>query len=150
MSRLRSLLWYWLPVVAWMAAIMALSSQSSLPLRENPATGEVIRTTYTLAKLAHVVEYGGLALLLMRALTQSGGGLALTFRVAAVWAVIAATAFGACDELRQSLVPHREPRATDVLIDGASACAAVLLLGGLRSARKLVAPERRAAQTVPD
>ncbi len=129
MSRLGALAWAWLPVLLWMALILGLSGQSNLPARQNPATGEVIRSTYTLAKLAHVVEYGVLALLFLRATTMPRGGLGLSFQTAAVVTVAAATLFGAIDELRQSLVPNREPRIGDVLIDGAGALAAVCAVG---------------------
>src|SRR3712207_1649192 len=108
MSRLGALAWAWLPVLLWMALILGLSGQSNLPARQNPATGEVIRSTYTLAKLAHVVEYGVLGLLLLRATMLSGGGPGLRFASAAVWTVAATTLFGGLDELRQSLVPNRE------------------------------------------
>ncbi|MDP8924858.1 MAG: VanZ family protein, partial [Chloroflexota bacterium] len=94
MSRLRALAWAWLPVLAWMAMILTLSSQSSLPARENPVTGEAIRSTYTLAKTAHVIEYSVLGLLILRAVTSPAGGVGLGFAGAALWAVIAATVFG--------------------------------------------------------
>jgi VanZ family protein len=111
-----------------MALILGLSGRSDFPSRTNPATGEVISTTYTLAKTAHVVEYGVLGSLLLRAATASGGGLALAPTRAAIWVVGAATAFGIGDELRQSLVPTREPRVSDVAIDALSASAAVALM----------------------
>ena len=117
--------WYWLPVLIWMVGILALSSRSEYTVRTNPTTGEAVRPTYAMSKTAHVVEYGVLALLLFRATTAAGGGLAVPPRRAAVWVVVAATAFGLGDELRQSFVPNREPRLTDVGIDGLSALAAV-------------------------
>ena len=135
MSRLRAVAWTWLPVLLWIALILTLSGQSNLPARQNPATGEVIRSTYTVAKLAHVVEYGVLALLLLRATTMPRGGLGLRFGTAAISTVVAATLFGAVDELRQSLVPNREPRLGDVLIDGASALAAVCVASVARQVR---------------
>ncbi len=135
MSRLGARAWAWLPVLVWMALILSLSGQSSLPARQNPATGEVIRSTYTLAKLAHVVEYGVLGLLILRAATSPLGGVRLRFMAAALWTVAAATLFGALDELWQSLVPNREPRLGDVLIDGASALAAVCLASVARRLR---------------
>lgn len=122
------LAWYWLPVLLWMALILGLSGRSEFPPRTNPATGEVIPTTYTVAKIAHVVEYGVLGALLLRAATASGGGLGLAPARAAVWVVLAATAFGIGDELRQSFVPNREPRLADVAIDGLSALSAVVLI----------------------
>ena len=150
MSRLGALASAWLPVLVWMAVILTLSGQSNLPARQNPATGEVIRSTYTLAKLAHVVEYGVLGLLILRAMTTPLGGLGLSFASAARWTVAAATLFGAADELRQSLVPNREPSVGDVLIDGASALTAACLVGVIRRLRAGWSPPRRAHQPVGD
>ena len=135
MSRLGALVWAWLPVLVWMALILGLSGQANLPARQNPATGEVIRSTYTLAKLAHVVEYGVLGLLLLRATMLPSGGPGLRFASAAAWTVVAATLFGGVDELRQSLVPNREPRLGDVLLDGASALGAVCAVAVARCVR---------------
>lgn len=146
MSRLGAVAWAWLPVLLWMALILTLSGQSSLPARQNPATGEVIRSTYTLAKAAHVVEYSVLGLLILRAMTSPAGGLGLGFGSAALWAVAAATAFGAGDELRQSFVPNREPSFGDVAIDGASALAAVCVVGVVRRLRRGVGLQRRTHQ----
>lgn len=148
MSRLGSVAWAWLPVLAWMALILTLSSQSNVPARENPVTGEVIRSTYTLAKLAHVVEYAVLALLLLRATTSPLGGIRLGFVVAALWSIVAATLFGAADELRQSFVPNREPSFGDVLIDGASALAAVCVASVARRLRAGLGILRRTTRPV--
>ena len=156
MSRLGALVWAWLPVLVWMALILGLSGQANLPARQNPATGEVIRSTYTVAKLAHVVEYGMLAVLLLRAMSMPRGGLGLRFGTAAIWTVSAATMVGAVDELRQSLVPNREPRLGDVLIDGAGALAGVCAVGIARRvhlmrgvARTPLRPGRRPAAPSP-
>lgn len=117
-------LWYWLPVLIWMALILSMSGQSDLPVRQNPRTGEVIKTTFTMAKIAHVVEYGVLALLLCRALAGSLAALRAAPAVVAIVAALAATAFGVADEWWQSFTPTREPRATDVLLDGTAAVVA--------------------------
>jgi VanZ family protein len=122
------LAWYWLPVIAWMALILTLSGLSGLPARTNPTTGEVIRSTYTTAKIAHVAEYGVLGALLLRATTAAGGGLALAPMRAALWSVAAAAAFGMGDEVRQSFVPNRNPRLEDALLDAVSALASVTLV----------------------
>ena len=127
MPRIARLLWTWLPVLLWMALILWLSGRSDLPVRTNPQTGETIRTTFAAAKLAHVFEYGVLALLLLRALTGTGGGLRLPLAPAIVVAVLVAGVFGVLDELRQSLVPNREPRLTDVALDSSAALGASLL-----------------------
>ena len=137
MVRWRSFAAAWLPVLLWMALILTLSARSDFPAQSNPVTGETIRSTYALAKTAHVVEYRVLGGLLYRAARAPGGGLALPPARAAAWSVIAAATLGAADELRQSLVPNRSPRLSDVLIDGASALAmaAVLLARNRRRLR---------------
>jgi VanZ family protein len=116
---------YWLPVILWMLLILFLSGRSDFGRQPNPVTGEPVRTTFTLAKMLHLVEYGVLAAVLFRATTAAGGGVGLRPGRAAVWVVLIATAFGAADELRQSFVPAREPRLADVAIDG---CGAVLAM----------------------
>lgn len=134
-SRLGRLLWAWLPVLLWMAAILWMSSRSDLPVRSNPQTGETIRTTFAAAKLAHVFEYSVLALLLMRAFVTTGGGLHLPMPAAVVVTVLGAGIFGGLDELRQSFVPTREPRLTDVALDTAAALGACLAVAGWRRYR---------------
>jgi hypothetical protein len=122
------LAWYWLPVLVWMALILVLSGRSDLPVRSNPATGEVAGTTYWTAKAAHVLEYAVLGGLIFRAATARGGGIALAPLRVTVWVVAAATVFGMVDELRQSFVPGREPRLSDVVLDGASALGMVTVV----------------------
>lgn len=139
--------WAWLPVLAWMALILWLSSRSDVPVRTNPQTGETIRTTFTLAKIAHVVEYGVLALLLLRATISEFGGLTLSFRAATVVAVAACALFGGLDEFWQSWTPNREPRLTDVALDTVAALAACLAVAGWRRGR---AQARRPAATLAD
>ncbi|MGE3912747.1 MAG: VanZ family protein [Chloroflexota bacterium] len=136
MARIASLSWAWLPVLLWMALIFSLSSRSDLPVRTNPQTGETIRTTFTLAKIGHVVEYGTLGLLLLRALMSSAGGLQVQFITAAVATVLMAALFGAMDEFRQSQVPNREPRLTDIALDTVSALGACLVVAGWRRVRR--------------
>jgi VanZ family protein len=123
-----------------MALILSLSSQSDLPARTNPQTGETIRSTFAAAKLAHVVEYAVLGPLLLRALTLRAGGMRLSLGLAIGLAVVGAGLFGCVDEVRQSFVPRREPSLADVVLDTASAAAATLLAAGWlrwRSARGL-------------
>jgi VanZ family protein len=110
-----------------MALILSLSSQSDLPARTNPQTGETIRATFAAAKLFHGFEYSVLALLVLRALTTPKGGVRLALRTAIVVAVVVSGLFGGLDELRQSFVPRREPRLADIAIDTASALGACLL-----------------------
>jgi hypothetical protein len=124
-ARLAPLTATWLPVLLWMVVILFLSGQSEIPPRTNPATGETVRATYTAAKLAHILEYGVLGALLLRALRSTTGGLGLAPTRGALWSVLAAAAFGAADELWQAFVPNRSPSVIDVVIDGTSALACV-------------------------
>ena len=102
-----------------MGLIFFLSSRGELglPLRGH----DLIRDA--LAKLAHVIEYGGLALLTRCVLRQCGAGS----RWSSVAAVLFAALFGASDEWHQTFVPGREARATDVMIDAAGAALAMWL-----------------------
>jgi VanZ family protein len=108
-----------------MFVIIGLSSQSDLPTRTDPATGERIGTTYSLAKAWHVFEYAVLGLLLFRATHSSGGGLRLRPAHAALLSIGACLAFAGLDELRQSFVPRREASIYDVALDVLAASAAV-------------------------
>jgi VanZ family protein len=76
-------------------------------------------------KMGHVVEYGILAALWLRALAPGR-----TPGRAAVWAVALATAYAAFDEVRQAFAPNRSPAVADVLLDGAAAWLAVACLQG--------------------
>jgi VanZ family protein len=137
MARFPGLLWSWAPVLIWMATILALSSQSDVPVRTNPQTGETIRTTFAAAKLAHIIEYGVLALLLLRALMSDTGGVRLSLGVAVAVAVILSGLFGGLDELRQSFVPRREPSLVDIVLDTGAALVAVVIVAAWLRYRRL-------------
>jgi hypothetical protein len=134
----RRLVLFWLPIVLWMLIIMGLSSQSNLPARTDPTTGERIGPTYSAAKVWHVVEYSVLALLVFRALHTSGGGIGLRPTSAAALAVITCLAFAGMDELRQSFVPKREASIFDVVLDTVAASIAVVVCVLWRQSRARV------------
>lgn len=145
MIRRRAVLWYWLPVVIWMVMILTLSSQSTLPKKNDPITGEPLPQMYPVAKAWHVFEYTVLSLLLFRALQNQAGGVGLTPLRAAVTASAICLLFGGLDEVRQSFVPKREATALDVAIDAAAAAAAAFLTAGwihLRPGRSRLPPPR--------
>ncbi|MDX6768977.1 MAG: VanZ family protein [Elusimicrobiota bacterium] len=100
----------WGPVVAWCALIFVFSSV--------PDLNSGLAYDYPLRKVAHMVEYGVLALLVRRA----GAGNAAAF----VFSVL----YAASDEWHQSFVPGRAGAASDVFIDGAGALTA-LVAGGI-------------------
>jgi VanZ family protein len=94
----------WLPPLVYLAAIFYFSSQS------NPFP-EVREHVWD--KLLHLLEYGGLAGLLCRALL--GEGQSSVTAIAA--AVFLAAAYGATDEYHQSLVPLRNADLQDWFVD---------------------------------
>jgi len=104
----------WLPPLLYMAAIFFLSSES------DPAPQVTARVW---DKALHCVEYGGLALLLCRALLGEGIGWA----AALVVALVATSAYGASDEWHQSFTPGRSSDVRDWMAD--SLGAAIGLVG---------------------
>ena len=132
----------WFVAIIWMAIIFVLSSQSGVD------TGSG-RLRFGADKIAHLVVFGILGLLVANALTA--GGLRTrrfwwTFVVCALYAVV--------DETHQAFVPGRGPSVLDVFIDmaGTSAGYALFaLLSGSRFAQRAVARRRRPAprRTVP-
>lgn len=109
---------YWLPTIFWMAIIFTLSSFPTVK------TTTVGWQDFMLKKMAHFVEYFILATLLQFSLTKtsslSHGKMLLT---SFILAVIYATS----DEYHQSLVPGREPRVRDIVIDSLGALTSVFL-----------------------
>jgi VanZ family protein len=100
----------WLPPLAYMALIYYLSSQSD-PVPQV--------TSVVWDKLLHLVEYGGLAVLLARALVGEG----LTAGVTLVAAILLTSAYGATDEAHQSKVPQRQADVRDWIVDCVGAAA---------------------------
>lgn len=109
------LLRLWVPPLAWMALIFALSSR---PL---PAEAERVPDW-----ISHPLAYAALCLLFGRALA---GGREVSGREALL-AVALSTGYGATDEWHQSHVPGRHAEAPDVAKDLAGAAGAALVLRG--------------------
>ena len=106
----------WGPVWAMMALIFVLSSMSELP----PAPGDVDDS------VAHALEYGVLAVLLVRGLI---GALWRGISIWAAWiAVLLATLYGVTDEVHQRFVPGRTAEVTDLIADALGATVAVGLI----------------------
>ncbi len=99
----------WLPAVAWMALIFALSS--------GPSGAERLPRWWLfpgIDKLGHLFEYMVLALLLRRPLQ----GTALEAAAGHAGAVILVTSlYGATDELHQYFVPSRSMELSDWIFD---------------------------------
>ncbi len=106
-SRRLRVLWLWLPVILWCSAIFYLSNVPDLHITRD-------WWDYPLRKVAHMVEFAILALLLVRALSGSTSWprkrvfwAAFFFSVLYAWS----------DEFHQSFVPGRVMSMKDVLID---------------------------------
>lgn len=92
-----------------MVAIFGLSSQSEI------GPPEVIGD-----KVAHLIAYGLLAALLVRALARADWRR-ISARVV-TGAIVVATVYGAIDEWHQSFVPGRTPEVADLVADFMGAC----------------------------
>lgn len=139
----------WVPPVAWMAVMAALSSGwfssghtegavASLLAWVAPwlAPADVAFLHGALRKGAHLAEYAILALLWLRALARDtalprGTAAVATFAICVSWAIL--------DEVHQSFVPTRTASARDVAIDAAGSLLALALVrrDWLRTAQAL-------------
>jgi len=118
---LKSLLTRWLPVLLWMGLIFFLSSRSHLPRYPHHLID------FLLKKVAHLLEYGVLAVLLHRGVGNEGGWRAL----------LIGGLYAASDEFHQSFVPGRNAELLDLAFD---------ILGvvlGLYMARTVISPKGR-------
>ncbi|NLE44853.1 MAG: VanZ family protein [Chloroflexi bacterium] len=107
----------WLLAAAWMAMIFILSSRPQLPELERDWLDLVVK------KLGHMVGYGVLAWLYMRALGSSERGGRRTRLVS--W--LLAVAYALTDEYHQTFVAGRNGSLVDVGIDAVGAGTAMLL-----------------------
>lgn len=126
LSSLRVAGLYWAPSAAWMVAIFALSSLTSTAIEFSAPAAAATRSFPSLANqvTAHLVEYGVLAILVYRALSQR-----LPAATPIMWiAVLAVTvAYGASDEFHQSFVQGRHASWMDIGYDAAGAVIGVSL-----------------------
>lgn len=100
MKPLLSNLSKYLPLLLWCLLIFFFSST------DQPDVGHTYWTNFVAKKLAHIVEYGVLAILSYRAFNKSK-----------IKALIFVLLYGISDEIHQFLVPGRESRTRDVFID---------------------------------
>jgi VanZ family protein len=150
-----SLLWYWLPLALWLAAIFYFSTdamsakhtsrflepliRSLLPWASYPT---VVGVHMGIRKLGHVTEYALLTVLAFRAVR--GGRTAPNWTPS--WAAVAfaiAVAYAAIDELHQGFVSTRSASVFDVLTDASGALGAVAVISwGLAPRGKNLVTER--------
>ncbi len=98
----------WLPAVLWMGMIFFLSSRAKVLVSEEESIN------FLIFKTLHVLEYAVLHILLFRAIHFEDRrnifrSLFLSFVIAVVYA--------ATDEIHQTVVPTRDGRPRDVIID---------------------------------
>ncbi len=102
-------LYHWLPLVAWMGLIFALSAQPDLP---HPKAGWA---DLLVSSGGHALLFGLLAVLWLRALGPRPYAWLL--------ALVLTTLYALSDELHQAFVPGRHPDPWDLLCDGLGAAA---------------------------
>ena len=150
--RLRSILWYWVPAVAWMTVVLLASSDAFSAKH----TGEVLRAVlarilgqvdaatfglvhFLIRKSAHFIEYAILSALWFRALRVHLNRL---WRIRwALAGLVISVSVAVLDEWHQSFVPSRTGSAHDVLLDFCGACFAQLVIWYVLRRRELTAAE---------
>jgi len=136
---LRSILWYWVPAVAWMGMVL-LASTDTFSAKH---TGEILRAVlawtigqldaatfgllhFLIRKSAHFTEYAILSALWFRALRVR---LSSPWRIQwALLGVVISVTVAVLDEWHQSFVPSRTSSADDVLLDFCGALFAQLVI----------------------
>ncbi len=113
------LIYYWLPLIAWMGIIFWFSSQPQPIDLPEPWLETLV------GKIGHTIGYAGLALLWWRALTvyrvrSERRTVALAFLLTVLYA--------ASDEYHQTVVLGRSGNLVDVLIDATGATLSLWLL----------------------
>jgi VanZ family protein len=103
---LQQFLLYWLPLLLYVTVILTLSAQPNLKQPFPFENGD---------KLCHLIEYGGLGILLARLLR---GALRVRFAlVGALIAIAVGSLIGAGDEYFQSYIPGRDSSVYDWMAD---------------------------------
>ena len=139
----------WAGFISWFStdAFSAHSTNSYIDPVLRYLFGELTPAGFRLAhtvvrKSAHLTEYGVLAVLMCRAMTDGG-----TLTTAIVLRTIAAcAAYAALDEFHQSFVPSRTSSPVDVLLDTTGATIATLTLAARRASKAARRAPPRAAR----
>jgi len=114
----------WAPVAAYMAVIFVLSSIPNPPTIPEQGSDKIL----------HILLYGGLATLVVRALA-GGFDRPVTIQTVIV-AVVVSVLYGVTDEVHQHFVPPRQMDAWDVAADSVGAAASALALYAARALRR--------------
>jgi VanZ family protein len=105
---MKRMLFMWGPVIAWMSVIFYFSSRGKTPVTDSYVI------SFLFFKTLHLIEYSCLYVLLYRAMRNT---TELRKRNIAVLALGVVVLYASSDELHQFLVPTREGRVRDVIID---------------------------------
>jgi len=126
---------YWLPVVAYIGLIFSLSSIKG---------SDIPGGFPNMDKIAHLLEYSLLGLLIGRAIrfTMAGSGM----KVAAIVTVLLGAAIGVADELYQRRVPERTSDVRDWIVDVSAVTISVLFTQWVTTR----ALRKRAARETPE
>jgi VanZ family protein len=148
-ANLRLFLKFWLPVLLWMALIFSVSSDSHSSEHSSRFVEPILHWLFpkmsqtrvedihfVIRKCAHLTEYAILALLVWRALHQSGNNLPSWSWPKVGGTLLVVFLYAATDEFHQSFVPTRTPHFSDVLIDTTGAAIGLLALWLLRHFQK--------------
>jgi len=98
---------FWLPVFLWMMTIFAFSSRQKIALTDSYAI------SFLFFKTLHLIEYAFLYVVSYRAFLNTISKKKSSY----VYACIFVTVYAISDEFHQSLVPTREGKLRDVIID---------------------------------
>jgi VanZ family protein len=98
---------WWLPVIVWMAVIFGGSSIGNVPRVGDKTTDSLVH------RAAHVLEFGVLGALLLRALSKERPVTKREMMMA--WIVV--TLYGASDEIHQRFTPGRSSEGLSLLFD---------------------------------
>lgn len=110
---------YWLPLIGYMVLIFYLSSQ--------PLEGWELPDVWNIDKIFHMIEYGVLGILWLRALNER-----VSLRGLKWLAFIFTLLYGVSDEVHQMFVPNRSSSIFDVMADGLGGWLGVWVYSRLR------------------
>ncbi len=154
MSKFKSFIKFWLPVILWAALIFSASGDKKSVQRSSRIIEPFVRwlipdisdeavgtTVLVVRKGAHVTEFAIFTLLLLRAASATLWKLNAPWNGnAAKFALVVSVLFAISDEIHQSYVPGRQGAVMDVVIDSAGAACALFFIWLL--ARRQIASEK--------
>jgi VanZ family protein len=115
---LKKFIMFYLPPIIWGMLIFSVSSTSV------PSVSKSANVDFAFHKIAHLIEYAILGVLIYRALIQEN----ISKKEAVIYAIIITAFYGFTDEFHQSFTPHRTTRLRDVIIDTIGASTGILVI----------------------